>query len=338
MEELKTLISVFCWTMDDIPNVKQKQLAPRNTVIIQDTDSNLYTCAQWGDWYSGRQRFDVDSQSLAIDAFVSYLLHINMEFVMWRFSKTIGCTSPNMKTIAMKGEFVYSIAILYEVKKVYSNLIICREGQMMPKLTPDIKGALLRGSSKSEEVNNMTEDLIVNQILVPATHGKISAIKLIERVKEIETTIEKSLLDGETTYLNTKSVRTDDDYKNPDAVAVNRAYKIWMDVFSKKYGPIQRPTKCHAFPAVGIDVRFVNMLKEKYPETGERLEAWLVNNKAPSELIVNSSLDTIPEEIIPFINIRKIIYQNCQAIYYTLRRLDISVGDPKLELLFKDLY
>ena len=64
----------------------------------------------------------------------------------------------------------------------------------------------------------------------------------------------------------------------------------------------------------------------------------MVNNKAPSELIVNSSLDTIPEEIIPFINIRKIIYQNCQAIYYTLRRLDISVGDPKLELLFKDLY
>lgn len=338
MDELKELLSVFCWTMDDIPNVKSKQQAPRNTVILQDTDSNLYTCAQWGDWYSGRQRFDVDSQSLAIDAFVSYLLHVHMEFVMWKFSRAIGCTSPNMKTISMKGEFVYSIVILYEVKKVYSNLIICREGQMMPKLTPDIKGVLLRGSSKAEEVNNMTEDLIVNHILVPATHGKISAKALIEHVKSIENGIEESLLAGETTYLNSKSVRPESDYKNPDVVTINKAYIFWSDIFSRKYGEIQRPTKCHAFPTIAPDKGFIEDLKKTNKNLGERLETWLQTHKFPSEMIVNSALEKIPKEIVPFINVRKIIYQNCQAIYYTLRRLGIAVGDPKLMLLFKDLY
>ena len=184
----------------------------------------------------------------------------------------------------------------------------------------------------------MTEDLIVNHILVPATHGKISAKALIEHVKSIENGIEESLLAGETTYLNSKSVRPESDYKNPDVVTINKAYIFWSDIFSRKYGEIQRPTKCHAFPTIAPDKGFIEDLKKTNKSLGERLETWLQTHKFPSEMIVNSALEKIPKEIVPFINVRKIIYQNCQAIYYTLRRLGIAVGDPKLMLLFKDLY
>lgn len=339
MLELRDLIATFCWTMDDIPNVKAKQQAPRNTVILQDTDSNLYTCVQWAEWYSGHEKFNVDDESLAIDAFISYLLHIHVEFVMWKFSKAIGCTSPHMKTIAMKGEFVFSVVILYEVKKVYANLTICREGQMLPKLTPDIKGQLLRGSSKSEMVNQMTEDFIVEKILVPATNGKISAVELIREIVGIETAIKNSLLAGETTYLNTKSVRRETDYKDPDSVSILVAWQFWEDLFGHRYGSIQRPTKCLAFPALKPTAEYVKAITEADSKLGEKLKTWMTaQKKFPTEIIVSTNLERIPEEIIPLIDIRKIVFQNCQAIYYTLRRLCIAAGDPKMQMLFADMY
>ena len=338
VNEITELLTTFCWTYADIPNVKAKQMATRNTVILQDTDSNLYSCAQWAEWYAGHKKFNVDSESLAINALMGYLLHITVEFAMWRFSSKMGCTSPHMKTISMKGEFNFSIVVLFEIKKIYANLIVCREGTMLPKLTPDIKGALLRGSSKSEEVNQFTEDLIVNKILIPATNGKISAYDLIDTVVNFELKLKGSMERGETTYLNSDSIRLDKDYKNPDQTPIVLAYRFWDELLSKKFGAITRPTKCSSFPCLYPDAKYMDWAKKHYPKFQVKLEEWLKKHKYPSKLIINTSIDRVPPMLIPLIDVKKIIYQNCQGAYYTLRRLNISTGHPKMEILFSEIY
>ena len=338
VNELKELLTTFCWTYADIPNVKAKQMATRNTVILQDTDSNLYSGVQWAEWYAGHKKFNVDSESLAINALMGYLLHITVEFAMWRFSSKMGCTAPHMKTISMKGEFNFSIVVLFEIKKIYANLIVCREGTMLPKLTPDIKGALLRGSSKSEEVNQFTEDLIVNKILIPATNGKISAYDLIDTVVNFELKLKASMERGEMTFLNSDSIRLDKDYKNPEQTPIVLAYRFWEDLMSKKYGDITRPTKCSSFPCLYPDTAYMDWAKKHYPKFQAKLEEWLKSHKYPSKLIINPSIDRVPPMLIPLIDVKKIIYQDCQGAYYTLRRLNISTGHPKLKIRFSEIY
>ena len=337
---LEEIFEAFVNTWADIPNKKIRgTISKRNTVILSDTDSSMYTTKQWDNWYSSTtEKFHIDDNSLAINALCTYWLTKVVAFVMYRFSVKHGVTSPYMSTLSFKNEFLFTVMLLMTQKKTYCNLIKVKEGVVIKTPKPDIKGQALRGSSKSPEINQFIEDLLVNDIMIPASKGKLSAYALIEKVVNFEVKIKNSYEQGFTTFLNTDSLKFDKDYKNPDQ-PILQGFRFWEDLLAKKYGSISRPAKVISFTTIYPTKEYLDALAVKYPKFHRALTEWMaLHSKWPSKLIINPTLDRVPPEIVGLIDVKHLININCKAIYDIMNRLNINCGDPSMNILFSELY
>ena len=340
LNSLDEIFEAFVNTWVDIPNKKIRgSLSKRNTVILQDTDSSMFTTKQWDNWYSGlKEKFSVDNTSLAINALCVYWLTNAVKFAMYRFSVKHGVTTPYMSTLSFKNEFLFTVMLLMTQKKTYCNLIKVKEGVVMTKPKPDIKGQALRGSAKSPEINQFIEDLLVNDIMIPASHGKLSAYALIEKVVNFEIRIKNSYEQGYTTFLNTDSLKFDKDYKNPDQ-PILQGFRFWEDLLAKKYGSISRPAKVISFTSIYPSQEYLANLETKFPKFHKKLVEWMaLHAKWPSKLIINPSLDRVPPEIVGLIDVKHLININCKAIYDVMNRLNVNCGNPDMNILFSELY
>jgi hypothetical protein len=339
LDDMEDIFQVFCNTNCDIPNIKIRGVySKRNTVVLQDTDSSMFTTKPWADWYHGSEKFYVDEESLAMNALCVYWLSNAVGFVMKRFSEKLGVTDPYMKTLNFKNEFLYPVFLLTNAKKTYASIVKVQEGSILNPPKIEIKGQTLRGSSKSSDVNNFIEELLVDHILKPASQGKISAYDIIATMIRFENGMKKSLFDGEIKFLNTESLKQDRDYKNPDQ-PILIGYRFWEDLLASKYGSIQRPAKVIAFPCIYPSKPYLAELQKINPEFGEKLMTWVSKHKKyPSKIVINPALGNVPEEIRGLIDVKHLITLNIKPAYTILNQLNINCGSSTADILFSELY
>ena len=339
LDDMEDLFTVFCNTDCDIPNIKYRgQFSKRNTVVLQDTDSSMFTTKAWADWYHRKEKFFVDEESLAMNALCVYWLSNIVAHVMYRFSVKLGVTDPYMRTLNFKNEFLYPVFMLTNVKKTYASIVKVQEGSILNPPKIEIKGQTLRGSSKSSEVNEFIEQLLVEHILKPASQGQISAYDLIATMIRFENSMKRSLLSGEITYLNTESLKYDRDYKNIDQ-PILQGYRFWEDLLSKKYGSITRPAKVIAFPCIRPSPQYLTELNKKHPRFCKKLEEWIKSHKKyPTRIAINPALEKVPEEIIGLIDVKHLIDLNIRPAYAILNQLNINCGSSSAGMLFSELY
>ena len=339
LDDMEDIFNTFCNTECDIPNIINRgQFSKRNTVVLQDTDSSMFTTKPWADWFHGSEKFYVDNESLGINALCVYWLSNIVSYVMHRFSIKLGVTDPYMKTLMFKNEFLYPVFLLTNAKKTYASIVKVQEGSILNPPKVDIKGQSLRGSAKSDNVNKFIEDLLVKKILEPASKGQISAYDLISFVVQFENQMKQSLMSGEIKYLNTESLKMDKDYKNPDQ-PILQGYRLWEDLLAKKYGSIMRPAKVIAFPCIYPNEKFIESLKEQHPRFCSKLKTWMESHpKFPTKLIINPSLEKVPEEITGLIDIKHLIELNTKPAYSILNQLNINCGSSTAGILFSELY
>ena len=335
LDDMEDLFNTFVNTNCDIPNIRQRgQFSKRNTVVLQDTDSSMFTTKTWADWYHGSEKFYVDQESLAINALCVYWLSNAVAHVMYRFSCKLGVTDPYMHTLNFKNEFLYPVFLLTATKKVYASVIKVQEGSVLNPPKIEIKGQTLRGSSKSKEVNAFIEDLLVKKILEPATLGKISAYDLIETMIRFENSMRTSLSSGEMTFLNTESLKMDNDYKNPDQ-PILIGYRFWEDLMASKYGDISRPAKVVTFPAIRPTPGYLADLQKNYPEFYPKLKHWVETHpKYVSRIVVNPALGYVPPEITGLIDVEHLINLNITPAYNILNQVGVNCGGH----LFSSIY
>ena len=339
LDDMNDIFTVFCNTACDIPNIKIRGVySKRNTVVLQDTDSSMFTTKAWADWYHGSEKFYVDEESLAVNALCVYWLSDVVAFVMSRFSEKLGVTDPYMKTLNFKNEFLYPVFLLTNAKKTYASIVKVQEGSILNPPKIEIKGQTLRGSAKSDDVNKFIEELLIDHILKPASQGKISAYDLISTMVKFENGMKDSLLGGEIKFLNTESLKQDRDYKNPDQ-PILQGFRFWEDLLSKKYGSIQRPAKVIAFPCIYPTETYLKACRKAYPEFCDSLMVWISSHKKyPSKLVINPSLDHVPEEIRGLIDVKHLITLNIKPAYTILNQLNINSGSSTADTLFSELY
>ena len=339
LDDMEDIFDTFCNTDCDIPNIKIRgQFSKRNTVVLQDTDSSMFTTKQWADWYHGSEKFYVDNESLGINALCVYWLSNIVSYVMHRFSIKLGVTDPYMKTLMFKNEFLYPIFLLTNAKKTYASIVKVQEGSILNPPKVDIKGQALRGSSKSDDVNKFIEDLLVEKIMKPAMTGQVSAYELIEAMVRFENGMRESLLSGEIKYLNTESIKMDKDYKNPNQ-PILIGFRFWENLLAKKYGNITRPVKVIAFPSIYPTKEYMEQIQKTHPTFYKNLSIWLKTNpKYPSKLIINPALEKVPEEIIGLIDVKHLIELNVKPAYSILNQMNINCGSSTAGMLFSELY
>lgn len=320
------------------PCIHKKPNTLRNTVIISDTDSVIFTAAEWDVWWRGDEDA-ITHDAYQITALVIYWLHTTVRNIVRHFS-VINCVADeDLGMLSMKNEFLYPIMLLYDIRKTYVGIVAAQEGHIKATPEPDIKGQTLKGSMFCEATREFTSDFITNQVLFPSMKGKLSAATLIAHVVAFENHISKSIDSGSCEFLKITSIKHEAEYKSPDTTAVIKAWRFWEMVMTKEYGEIRPPGKVQMFPIVRPSAKYLEWLKQHYPKTHRRMVKYLEIHRAlPNNLITNPLLDKVPEELIPLINKQSIIFHNVQPVYSVMERIGICIGNKKDELLFSDIY
>lgn len=338
LKSLDLLMDTFVNTGADIPETQRKPLTWRNTTIVSDTDSVIFTADAWDSWWR-HGKLDVTDESYKIASLVVYWLHHAVKFALKRFSINFGCTGKDTEILAMKNEFLYPVMLIFDAKKTYVGIQKVKEGVILPKPKTDIKGQTLRGSSICTEALDFSEHLMINSILEPVMNGPISGEQLIQQVVDFEHEIADSIARKEMTYLKITSLKSERDYKDPESASVVKAHQFWQEVLADKYGDIHPPTKVKTFEVIQPTEEYWKWLAKTSPQIFDKMQRYVNRNKKfLNHLIVNTVGAQLPDELIPLINVRAVIWHNIKPSYNTLKRLNISVGCEKQKLLLSDIY
>ncbi len=338
LKALTLLMETFINTTADIPDIQHKPMTWRNTTIVSDTDSVIFTAAAWDDWYRGVS-LNVNNESYQISSLVVYWLHHSVVYALKRFSVAIGVTGNDVSRLAMKNEFLYPVMMIFDAKKTYVGIQKVKEGVILPKPKADVKGQSLRGSSICSDALEFSESLMVKKILEPVMEGAISGDQLIQYVVDFEKRITQSILDRDMTFLKITSLKSEKDYKNPLSTSAYKAWDFWQKVFAADYGDLHPPTKVKVFEITQPTAEYFEWLEKESPKLYKRFRKYIEEKKQlPNQLIINPTEVLLPKEMVQLVNIRAVIWHNIQPTYDTLNRVNISVGCEKHKLLLSDVY
>ena len=331
-------MNTFVNTHADIPATHLKPNTWRNTTIVSDTDSVIFTSGAWDDWYR-KNEYGINQQSYQISALVIYWLHHAVKYALKRFSINFGYVPDETERLAMKNEFLFPVMMIYPIKKTYVGLQLIQEGVVFKKPKLDIKGQTLRGSSICAAALEFSAQITNEDILNTAMHAQISAEAIIAKVVAFEQHIYKEIEQGNLEFLKITSLKYERDYKDPESTSVVVGWDFWEKVMTAKYDHIHPPTKVYVFEVTTPITSYYDWLKKTSPAIYAQMKSYLTIHKTlPNQLVVDPVVGHIPEELIPLINKRAVVYTNLSPVYSTLEQIGISVGCEKQKLLFCDVY
>lgn len=338
LHELDDLMDTFVNTHADIPMTHLKPNTWRNTTIVSDTDSVIFTSSAWDDWYRNNE-YGINQKSYQISALVIYWLHHAVKYALKRFSINFGYVPDETGRLAMKNEFLFPVMMIYPIKKTYVGLQLIQEGVVFKTPKLDIKGQTLRGSSICATSLDFSAQITNEYILNASMRAQISAEEIISKVVDFEQRIYSEIENGNLEFLKITSLKYERDYKDPESTSVVVGWDFWEKVMTAKYDHIHPPTKVHVFKISTPPSSYYDWLKKTSPAIHKRVLAYLSSHKTfPNQLVVDPVVGHIPEELIPLINKREVVYTNLSPVYSTLEQIGITVGCEKQKLLFSDIY
>lgn len=338
LEEIQEVFDLFMCHHVGITYIHELKHMFRDVIMLSDTDSILFTVKDWVQWYQNSLQFTVTAYSM--NALVVYWLSKSIRSLLAHLSKSLGATGKDIHKMNMKNEFMMPIEITTSLKKHYASIPAIQEGVFYKTPKLDIKGVNLRGSNFCQETLDYVEWWIRDIIDTIYATGKIAISGKIIDVLRYERLIYDSIRNKETRFLNVDPVKNENEYAEAEE-SIYFNYLFWEYVFSDKYGHILIPTKCYMLPLTNLDnPAYQAMLADKFPSVKQKMQEFI--KKYPTKKItripINPLTNVIPEELIPIMHYKSIIYGNMKPFYIILQSLGVSLGNGKNKILFSDVY
>lgn len=285
----------------------------RRVVPLSDTDSTMFSCDDYVDWYFGRITFE--PKGFAIAGAVSLIATETISHLMAILSANLGADEKFIFNISMKPEFVFPVFGQTPVSKHYFTLSIMQEGIVFKEPDYEIKGVHLRNSAVPADIiaeSKSTMKRILNDVMNNKGIRLHNEIKLL---KETEQKIINSLLRGETKYFSRNKIKDPSSYSKGPTESPYRHHVFWNDIWGPDYGKIEEPPySCIKIPTTLKTKRkiltWIEGIENK--QLKDRLTRWrdATDKKALNTLYF--SLDHIaatgmPKEVIPIMNIERIV-------------------------------
>lgn len=311
----------------------------RNVVVGSDTDSTMYTCQDWVEWYCGKLIVDRTSQN--VSASIMYLNTQVVAHLMAMISRQIGVPDKNLYRLRMKNEYSFLIYMVANRTKHYAAMINAKEGNIYKKPELEIKGVALKDSKMPPELMNTLEKMIEQGMKTVMSGEKISLYETLQRVANIEHTIINSINNGEIRYYSKAYIKPISGYKNP-MVSVYAHYDFWQNTFALKYGavgdaPLQAIKISNTLDTANRFTQWVNTID---PYIGDQIRVWqLKNNKkylGQFILPLDSVRNGVPKEFISAIDIRNILKELMQGFYIYLEILGVYMRNDNITRLVSD--
>jgi len=222
------LIRAF-WCTDHLPpSMAHFKSSIRESVIVSDTDSTIFTVQDWVKWYNDDELvFNEESNALA--GVLIYLTSQTTAHVMSQLTANMGIVPERRGHLVMKNEFFFPVLALTTKAKHYYSYISACEGTMYDTLEAEYKGVSLKNSKIPSHImkrfRSFTEG-IMNTVMAGE---QLSMVDLVNYVVTIENDITDSLYGGDMAYLPPyQAVKLSLDIHNPTLM------RVWLDKIEDK--------------------------------------------------------------------------------------------------------
>lgn len=342
--EFALLIKTF-WSIKSLPSsVAGFRNSLRDVVPVSDTDSSIFTLMHWVEWFFGELVYN--QKGLAITALMTYIVSNVTAHLLNQFSANLGVPEKDMGIIAMKNEFLFPTLILTPRAKHYASYIIACEGTVYSKPKLETKGVTLKSSKNPKHIIDASDDFIRRLMNDVMDNKKLSIVKILKEVADMERGIKDSIMNGSIEYLSTIQIKPKDGYKDPMRSNYIH-YELWERTLSAKYGNAPIPTYLAVKVSLDLpnakavnawletieDLKLRELMVEWLIETGRNKK--LTQVMLPVESIIQGG---IPVEFRNIVNVRKVIYTLMESFYLILESLGIFMFDKHLTKLVSDYY
>jgi len=324
-------------------NVGQFPHSTRRSAVTSDTDSTIFTVQDWISWYTGGEYFT--PEGIAIQAGMTFLASSAITHLLAMMSANIGVERDKLFRIQMKSEFRFDVFVPTGVAKTYFASIACQEGAVFEHNELEIKGVMLKNSNNPADINEQTSDMIERIMETVRAGKKIRLLDYIREVAAVEQRIMASVLKGETHYLKSLNINSDEAYSADPEDSPFQNHLFWEQTFQGSYGVIKPPP--YKTSKISLTLKNAQSIKKWLDEMedkalAERLRAYLLKkNKtsyltfyAPEEVLDKAG---VPKEIACVVDVRKIASQLCKSFYLILETLGVYIHQKDLRRLASDL-
>ncbi len=211
----------------------------RESVVLSDTDSTMFSVDDWVIWYFGKLRFD--DFAFAIAGSIMFVSTQLIAHGMAMLSANMNVARDKLFVLSMKPEFVFPVFAQTPVAKHYFCSVSVKEGGVYEHNEYETKGVHLKSSATPVEIMNSSQDRMKYLLDLIEAGGEIDHDEEINRVADIERTISKSIMSGEATYLKKMFIKTPQSYAKPPEESPFRYHVLWNEVFAPSYASVEEP-------------------------------------------------------------------------------------------------
>lgn len=343
--ELSKINEMFNTFMDhgvDFQDIINHTKMIRNTVIVSDTDSVIFTTQNWVEWYCDELTFDHDAYE--ISSLVIFWLSKTIAMALKTMSLNVGARGKSAEYLVMKNEFFYPVMMRTPIRKHYAGNIQIQEGRVLPKPKLDIKGGVFVGSKLQKDSLTFIKKTVTDLIDEIINTKQIDIHTFQQKVIDFEQSLITNLQTRQMTALGVESVKAKNDYSDASKT-IYPSYVLWQEVFAKKYGDIQVPNKCPCLPVIDDVLKsdhYMSNLKKIDKDVAKRLATYLETHPKQNftRIPLLPGLEEIPEELVEVIDIRSVVNKNTYPLYLLMQSFGIRVTTPnnKPKMLLSDYY
>lgn len=313
----------------------------RKTIVLSDTDSTCASYDKWVKWYYNKEHIATE-ESMPASAIIMTIVSQTLDHLLKIFSRNLNCDKVNLNTLQMKNEFYWSSFTVSNVAKHYFANIIVQEGNVFKEPDLELKGVHLIASNANLDITTQIKNLIKDINYKLYLGQQISVNYYIKEVAKLERLVLNKIENSDSSIFRRDRIKDKTAYKQEEALSPYIQYLLWKEVFSSKYGKIDKPPySALKIPTIldntKIRQEFIDNLedsiREKYLNFIHKYNKNAIITFRIPTAIVNSV--GIPKEIIPYIDKDRIVKDNMYSAYLVLETLGVY---RKENLLIKDIY
>lgn len=295
----------------------------RRVVVGSDTDSTMFTCQDWVEWYCGRLEFSPEASK--VTALMTYLTSQMVAHTLAQVSRQMGTQDKDLYRLRMKNEYSFPVYIRANRAKHYATLISANEGNVYPVPDIDIKGVALKDSKNPPLIMDTLEQMLKRIMMGIMDNKGVSIIPIMQEIADLEHYVIGSIQKGESTFLSNQYIQEREAYKDPDSSKYTN-YDLWRLTFSKSYGPTDPPP----YGAVKVATNLKGTVLKEWlvrvrPDIQQGFKEWLdlTNRRECSQMLLPMECveGGIPSEVIEVMDIRKMVGEMFEGFYILLEML-----------------
>ena len=306
-----------------VERIKRLRQDEREEVVLTDTDSNVIHISDWTEFVltdivpeSNSTLGNEDKRFVSVNVLAWVITRMLRELLSY-YCKTCNVLDSMAGRINMKNELYFPTLLLSQVKKRYAALIRLREGKVIDPPKVDIKGHDFKKAGTSPETEEVLRNIIKDCILTPNETQEPADVNLMNsRLFALENRIRDSLKNGERDYLTRYNCKQPIAYKEKTRMSQGAVLGPLLWDTLNPNNVISLPDKLDMVHINIPNLEALEPIKETHPEIYHRMEEYAFHGPVPElarglkYLALPNNNDPIPDWVIPFIDVDKIVSKN----------------------------